>query len=145
MRTLGNVLWFVIMGWWQGIACLLAGALFCITIIGIPIGKAMFQYAYLICFPFGKCIVRETFIKNNVSQIRQVGGVILNIIWFPFGVIGLLISITEMLACFLSIIFIPVGVVLARSCVFMLFPIGAKVITQEEYQAILTAKVIYGR
>lgn len=144
MRTLGNVIWFLIMGWWQGLACVLCGIVFCITIIGIPIGKSLFQYAYLMMFPFGKQIVRETFVKGeeNVSSIRKVGGIVANIIWFPIGLAGMLFSLAEMLACFLSIIFIPVGIVLARSCHFMLFPIGAKVITKEEYQAIMTANAL---
>lgn len=98
-------------------------------------------------FPFGKQIVRETFVKGeeNVSSIRKVGGTIANVIWFPFGFIAMLFSLAEMLVCFLSIIFIPVGIVLARSCYFMLFPIGAKVITKEEYQAIMTANDIERR
>lgn len=101
----------------------------------------MFQYAYLIMFPFGKQIVRETFIKGteNVSVVRRVGGIIANVLWFPFGLILMLASIVEMLACFISIIFIPAGIVLARSCVFLLCPIGAKVITKDEYRAILYA------
>ena len=141
MKTLGNILWFVLGGWWTGTLYFLLGCLLCATIIGIPIGKALFQYAKLMYFPFGKAIVRETFIKGkeNVSAVRSVGGTIANIIWFPFGLIGFAMNIGVMLACFVSIIFIPVGIVLARSCVFLLAPIGAKVITQEEKQAILNA------
>lgn len=141
MSTLGNIIWFFLLGWWQGLICALSGVIFCITIIGIPIGKSMFQYAYLIMFPFGKQIVRETFIKGkeNVSVVRRVGGIIANVLWFPFGLILMLASIVEILACFISIIFIPAGIVLARSCVFLLCPIGAKVITKDEYRAILYA------
>lgn len=145
MRTLGNILWFFIMGWWQGIICALCGVVFCLTIIGIPIGKAMFQYAYLIMLPFGKQIVRETFINENVSTVRRVGGIIANVLWFPFGLIGMIFTLTEMLACFITIIFIPAGIVLAKSCYFMLFPIGAKVIDRAEYQAILNAKEMQRR
>lgn len=147
MSTLGNILWFLIMGWWQGLICALCGMIFCATIIGIPIGKAMFQYAYLMMFPFGKQIVRETFVKGeeNVSSVRKIGGIIANVLWFPIGFIAMLCSMAEMLLCFISIIFIPVGIVLARSCYFMLFPIGAKVIKKEEYQALLTANEIRKR
>ena len=141
MRTLGNILWFCLGGFITGTFYILLGALLCLTIIGIPIGKAMFQYGILMYFPFGKVIVRETFVKGkeNVSMIRRVGGVILNIIWFPFGLGMLIANLGLMLACFLSIIFIPVGIVVARSSVFLLTPIGARVITKEEYQARLTA------
>ena len=141
MKTLGNILWFVLGGWWTGTLYFLLGCLFCVTIIGIPIGKALFQYAKLMYFPFGKAIVRETFIKGkeNVSGIRKVGGVIANIIWFPIGLVTFVLNIGIMLLCFVTIILIPVGIVIARSCVFLLMPIGAKVITKEEKQAILNA------
>lgn len=144
MRTLGNVLWFILGGFISGTVYMLLGALFCLTIIGIPIGKAMFEYGKLMYFPFGKVIVRETFLKGkeNISAVRRVGGVIANIIWFPFGLVTFIASIGHMILCFVSIIFIPVAIVIAKSCVFLLAPIGAKVITKEEYQARVTANFI---
>ena len=148
MRTLGNILWFIVFGGIiQGTFYILIGCLFCLTIIGIPIGKAMFQYGKLMYFPFGKEIVRETFIKGkeNVSVIRRVFGVIANIIWFPFGLAIFLANIGIMVACFVTIIFIPVGIVIARSCFFLLAPIGAKVITKEEKQAIIMSNTIQNR
>lgn len=86
----------------EGLVCVLCGIILCVTIIGIPIGKSLFQYAYLMMFPFGKQIVRETFVKGeeNVSPIRKVGGTIANIIWFPFGFIAMIFSLAEMIACF---------------------------------------------
>ena len=89
MATLGNILWFLFFGWWSALLYLLEGCLCCITIIGIPIGKALFQYAKLMAFPFGKTIVRETTIKGkeNVSVVRRVFGTIANIIWLPFGLV----------------------------------------------------------
>lgn len=144
MSCLGNVLWFVLGGWWTALMYILLGVLFCITIIGIPIGKACFQYAKLMAFPFGKEIVKETFIKGkeNVSAVRRVFGFIANIIWFPFGLVTLIGNIGLMLVCCITIILIPVAVVLARSCKFLLWPVGAKVISKEEYQAIVNANVM---
>ena len=138
MRTLGNILWFILGGWWTGTIYMILALLFCITIIGIPIGKAMFQYGKLMYFPFGKEIVRETFIKGkeNVSPIRKIGGIIANIIWFPFGLLMLLSNIAMMIALCLTIIFIPVAVVLARSSLFLLTPIGAKVVSRDDVLAI---------
>ncbi len=54
MRTLGNILWFILGGWWNFLLYASLGVLFCITIIGIPVGKALFQYAKLMALPFGK-------------------------------------------------------------------------------------------
>lgn len=147
MRTLGNILWFILGGFIAGTLYFLLGALFYLTVVGIPIGKALIQYGKLMYAPFGKAIVRETFIKGkeNVSTARRVGGIILNTIWFPIGFIMMMTSIAQMLLCFVSIIWIPAGIVIARASTFLLMPIGAKVITQEEYQAILTANVIGAR
>ena len=147
MRTLGNILWFVLGGFILGTIYFLLGLLFCLTIVGMPIGKALIQYGKLMYAPFGKAIVRETFIKGkeNVSTVRRVGGIVLNIIWFPIGFFMMMASIVQMLLCFISIIWIPVGIVLARASTFLLMPIGAKVITREEYQAILTANIIKAR
>lgn len=144
MATLGNIIWFILCGWWNGLVYSLLGVLFCITIIGIPIGKSMFQYAKLMAFPFGKVIVKETLIKGaeNVSAIRKVGGIIANIIWLPFGIVTFIANIGLMLVCFISIIFIPFGIVIAKSCKFLLWPIGAKVISKDEALAIRIGNVV---
>lgn len=138
MRLLGNILWFIIGGWWSFLVYAFLGVLFCITIIGIPIGKSLFQYAKLMALPFGKVIMKETEIKGkeNVSAIRRVGGLIANILWLPFGIAAFIANVGTMLLCFISIILIPVGIVLAKSCVFLLWPVGAKVVTKEEAEAI---------
>ncbi|MDE6713356.1 MAG: hypothetical protein K2K20_06430 [Lachnospiraceae bacterium] len=44
MSCLGNLLWFLFGGFWQGLLWLLAGILWCITIIGIPIGRQCFKH-----------------------------------------------------------------------------------------------------
>ncbi len=133
MRTLGNILWFILGGWWNFLLYASLGVLFCITIIGIPVGKALFQYAKLMALPFGKEIIKETELKGkeNVSAIRRVGGVIANIVWLPFGIASFIANIGAMLLCFVSIILIPVGIVIAKSCKFLLWPVGAKVVTKE--------------
>lgn len=147
MRVLGNFIWFIIGGWWTALLYLLWGVIFCITIVGIPIGKACFQYAKLMAFPYGKVIVKETFIKGkeNVSIIRRFFGTLVNIIWLPIGIIMFLGTIGIMIALCITIIGIPFAVVLAKSCKFLLWPVGAKVISKEEYQAIITAQVMERR
>lgn len=57
MGCLGNILWFLLGGMWQGLAWCLAGALWCITVVGIPIGLQCFKFAGLSFFPFGKEVV----------------------------------------------------------------------------------------
>src|SRR3984957_20346074 len=55
--TIGNVLWFVLIGLWMAIAHLISGALLCLTIIGIPLGIGNFKLAAVAIAPLGKEIV----------------------------------------------------------------------------------------
>lgn len=55
--TIGNVLWFVLVGLWMAIAHLVLGALLCLTIIGIPLGVGNFKLAAVAIAPLGKDIV----------------------------------------------------------------------------------------
>jgi len=55
--TIGNVLWFVLIGLWMAIAHLISGILLCLTIIGIPLGIGNFKLAAVAIAPLGKEIV----------------------------------------------------------------------------------------
>ena len=57
MRTIGNILWFIFGGLLGGLAWIFAGCIWCITIIGIPVGLQCFKFATLAFWPFGKEIV----------------------------------------------------------------------------------------
>jgi uncharacterized membrane protein YccF (DUF307 family) len=54
---LGNVIWFVLAGWWLAIGHLVTGVLMCLTIIGIPLGLANFKLIPVSLTPFGREIV----------------------------------------------------------------------------------------
>ena len=53
----GNVLWFVLAGWWLALGHLLTGVALCLTIIGIPLGVADIKMAGAALVPFGRQIV----------------------------------------------------------------------------------------
>ncbi len=55
--ALGNVLWFVLAGWWLALAHVVTGVLLCITIIGIPLGLANFKLIPVSLWPLGKDVV----------------------------------------------------------------------------------------
>ena len=57
MGCFGNILWFVFGGVWQGLGWILAGCLWCITIVGIPIGMQCFKMARLALMPFGASVL----------------------------------------------------------------------------------------
>ena len=55
--VIGNVIWFVLAGWWLAIGHLVTGVLMCLTIIGIPLGLANFKLIPVSLTPFGREIV----------------------------------------------------------------------------------------
>lgn len=131
MKTIGNFLWFILFGIWWFILYALLGIIFCITIVGIPIGIALFQYAKLMALPFGKEIVRTRDIKD-VNAAVSIGARIANIFWFPFGLICAIINIVLGIGCCITIIGIPYGIVYFKCAKFIIFPSGARVVTKEE-------------
>jgi uncharacterized membrane protein YccF (DUF307 family) len=58
LSVIGNILWFVLAGWWLALAHILTGIALCLTIIGIPLGIADFEMAGAALVPFGRRIVR---------------------------------------------------------------------------------------
>lgn len=54
MNLLGNILWFIIVGFLSFIAWTITGLLWCLTIIGIPFGLQCFKIGSFTLFPFGK-------------------------------------------------------------------------------------------
>jgi uncharacterized membrane protein YccF (DUF307 family) len=55
--AIGNVLWFLLAGWWLIIGHLITGVLLCLTLIGIPLGLANFKLIAVTLRPFGRDIV----------------------------------------------------------------------------------------
>jgi uncharacterized membrane protein YccF (DUF307 family) len=53
----GNIIWFILAGWWLAIGHLVSGILQCITIIGIPLGLANFKLIPVSLTPLGREIV----------------------------------------------------------------------------------------
>ena len=142
-----NLIWFLVFGLINSIVYLVLSLIFAITIIGIPIAKSMLQFAKLSAFPFGKEVIRETELKGkeNVSGFRKIGGIILNIIWFPLGLILSLLHLILGIVAFITIIGIPIGVVYVRMSKFLLFPIGAKVVSNKQAIASAVANEISKR
>jgi len=64
--TVGNVIWFLLAGWWLAIAHLLTGIALCLTIIGIPLGLANFKLIPVSLTPLGREIV-------DVDEARRLG------------------------------------------------------------------------
>lgn len=120
MSCLGNLIWFLVGGVWQGLSWLLAGLLWCITIVGIPIGLQCFKFASLAFFPFGK-------------EVRYGGGAfstIVNIIWLLMSGIPLAImAVLDGLLLCITIIGIPFGLQCFKMAKLALMPFGAEIVS----------------
>lgn len=117
MKALGNIIWFILIGWWYGIMCWLCGLLCCITIIGIPFGVAYFRIAKPAFLPFGKTITTD-------YQEHPKG----NVVWMVLGGAGMAVwmAVVGAILC-VTIIGIPLAkqcFKLARICAL---PFGATV------------------
>ncbi|MBO4457397.1 MAG: YccF domain-containing protein [Butyrivibrio sp.] len=119
MRFLGNLIWILCGGLISAIGWWIAGLLWCITVVGIPVGLQCFKLSSISLNPFGK-------------EIEDGGGafsLLLNILWIIFSgwelalgnlVIGCLLCIT--------IIGIPFGKQFFKIARVALLPFGAKVV-----------------
>lgn len=118
MGCLGNILWFLCGGIWQGLAWTLAGMLWSITIIGIPIGQQCFKFASLAFFPFGK----------EIEYGGSTLSLLANILWLILTGIPLAAAaVLNGLALCITIIGIPFGLQCFKIAKLALFPFGAKI------------------
>ena len=121
MGCLGNIIWFICGGLWQGLAWLVAGCLWSITIIGIPIGRQCFKLAGLIFFPFGKEIYYDP-APDGLSFVANLFWMILSGI--PLALTALVNGVV--LCC--TIIGIPFGLQCFKIARLALCPFGARVV-----------------
>jgi uncharacterized membrane protein YccF (DUF307 family) len=68
--VLGNLIWFVLAGWWLALGHLITAILLAITIIGIPFAWAHLKLAKLALWPIGKIIVPTVFANLPVASPR---------------------------------------------------------------------------
>ena len=119
MRLIGNILWIIFGGFISALGWLLTGCLWCITIIGIPVGLQCFKLASISLNPFGK-------------EIRYEGEAVsflLNVIWFLVS--GWLLALGNFLlglVLCITIVGIPFGKQFFKIAKLALRPFGAVVV-----------------
>lgn len=136
MRTAGNVLWFVLFGWHIALTWLVAGLIFAITIIGLPLTRSALEMAKMSAFPFGKEIVhiRDIDQKELSPKTMMTGtvGFIFNLLWaVTFGILLFCYYILAgVLAC-LTILLIPFGLQCFKLAAISIWPVGRRVVSNE--------------
>ena len=71
MRLLGNLIWILFGGLLSAIAWWITGILWCITVVGIPVGIQCFKLSSISLNPFGKEVIND----------GGAGSLLLNILW----------------------------------------------------------------
>ncbi len=121
MRTIGNILWLVLAGFWLAVSYAIAGLLLCITIIGIPFGVQSFKLAGYSLWPFGRVVVQD--------PESGAAGCIGNVLWLVLAGWWLALGhvFTGALLC-LTIIGIPLGVANFKLALLSLVPFGKRIV-----------------
>jgi uncharacterized membrane protein YccF (DUF307 family) len=121
VRTIGNILWFVLAGLWLAIGYAAAGLVAFILIVTIPFGIASFRLAGYVVWPFGRTVVW----RRGAGFWSVVG----NVVWIL--VVGWELALAHLVAGLLlciTIIGIPFGIACWKMVPLALLPLGREVV-----------------
>jgi len=132
MKSIGNIIWFVLGGVFMGMLWWLFGLLAYISIIGIPWGKSCFVIGQFTFFPFGQEAISREELTNREDIGTGAAGTIGNVIWALFAGIWLAIGhVISAILCFITIIGIPFGFQHLKLAEVSLFPVGKTIVSKE--------------
>lgn len=128
MRTLLNIIWLVLCGWWMALLYLLAGVVMCVLIITIPFGLQAFKLAGFMLWPFGRTVVR----RPDAGAPALLG----NVIWLVL--VGWELAIGHLVSAVLlaiTIIGIPLALANLKLVPISLLPFGRVIVPVDEARA----------
>ena len=85
MRTLLNVIWLVLCGFWMAVGYVLAGIICCVLIVTIPFGIASFRIANFALWPFGRTLVDRPGGNGAGSAVGNVIWLVVAGWWLALG------------------------------------------------------------
>lgn len=122
MRTLLNIIWLVLSGFWLFLGYVAAGIVLCILIITIPWGIASFRIAGYALWPFGREVVQ----KPTSGAFSFIG----NVIWVILAGWWLALAhIFSGIALCITIIGIPLGIAEFKMVPVSLAPLGKQIVS----------------
>jgi uncharacterized membrane protein YccF (DUF307 family) len=128
VRTVLNVIWLVLSGFWLALFYALAGIIMCLLIITIPFGIASFRLAAYVLWPFGRTVVR----RPEAGAASMIG----NVLWFIlFGLWIAIAHITTGIALCLTIIGIPLGIADFKLAFVALAPLGKEIVSTNDIRS----------
>lgn len=137
MRTILNILNFVLGGFATTLGWLFATLISALLIITLPLTRSCWEITKLSLIPWGnEAIHVDELAPQSKNSLLNAGGTLLNIIWFVlFGWWLCIMHITAGIAQCLTIIGIPVGVANFKIAVIALWPVGRRVVSVETARA----------
>ncbi|NUU18378.1 YccF domain-containing protein [Cellulomonas humilata] len=128
MKTLLNIIWLVLAGFWLALGYVLAGIICCILIITIPFGIASFRMASYALWPFGRTVVD----KPTAGAWSVIGNVIWVIVagWW-LALMHIITGIAEAL----TIVGIPLALANWKMVPISLFPLGKQIVPSDRLMA----------
>ncbi|MEE1930935.1 YccF domain-containing protein [Streptomyces sp. TRM 70351] len=121
MKTILNIIWLFLSGFWLFLGYLLAGLILCVTIIGIPFGVASFRVGRYALWPFG-WTAAERHDAGAGSLIGNVLWVLLAGWWLALG------HIATGIALCVTVIGIPLGIANFKMIPVSLMPLGREIV-----------------
>ena len=127
MRTLGNILWhFPFFGFLTAFGTFLMGGLLFITVIGAPIGLGLIEFSKFLLAPFSRSMVDKKDLNIEQNKLWLTFGLIVRIIYFPFGLLLALLTVFQIAGLVISIVGIPMAIILAKSLGTYFNPVNKK-------------------
>lgn len=137
MRTVLNILNFVLGGFFTTLSWLFATLVTIVLIFTLPLTRSCWEITKLSLLPFGNEAVHVYVLRpDEKSHILNSGGTLLNILWLLFfGWWLCLAHISAGIVQCLTIIGIPVGIANFKIAAIALWPVGRRVVSVEEARA----------
>ncbi|MFE4108924.1 YccF domain-containing protein [Kosakonia sp. YIM B13611] len=137
MRTVLNILNFVLGGFATTLGWLLATIISALLIITLPLTRSCWEITKLSLIPWGnEAIHIDELEPQSKNSLLNAGGTLLNIVWFVlFGWWLCIMHITAGITQCLTIIGIPVGVANFKIAAIALWPVGRRVVSVETARA----------
>jgi len=137
MRTVLNILNFVLGGFATTLSWLLATLVSVLLIFTLPLTRSCWEITKLSLVPFGNEAVHVDELEpGSKNALMNTGGTLLNILWLIFfGWWLCLMHIVAGIAQCITIIGIPVGIANFKIAAIALWPVGRRVVPVEVARA----------
>ena len=137
MRTILNILNFVLGGFATTLGWLLATVASILFIVTLPLTRSCWEITKLSLIPWGnEAIHVDELEPQSKNSLLNAGGTLLNIVWFVlFGWWLCVMHIIAGVAQCFTIIGIPVGVANFKIAAIALWPVGRRVVSVETARA----------